>query len=686
MTVLSQQATASGNGLVKQVAGNNTEYHVTQYLGPGRLTPVPVADDELRIADHAYVPAPAAVLPEDEPVARAVRALTGSPDGNGIVVLAGDPGTGRRTTALRVLRKAGVPGKRICDLLPDWDTPRAAQIPHGPGDGYVLDLSDYSSLPKDFYRGLAEYRTGTLRSVVRGPAAVREEPGPEPEEARTLLVILVTHGTWNPAEAPAVPRIEPARPPAPEVARAHLRLLSEERREWLEHEKLAGLLDENTAPRDAARLARIIAGCPGDDPGRAAEQYRNWRSTVTTWFRDNAGQAGLRYRALMVAAALLDGAPAPVVLAAAESLYRMDAQAPPGALLAGQDLQTRLDVIEAQRDGDRILLGKARPGIALGVLDHVWRELPEVRELLLDWMAKISESGGIAVRHLDLIADRLTHLAAGLAGETVLDLALTWIGKGGEQHRRLAAGVLGRLATHPRTGAEVRRRLYDWARNKGTPEELCRAVAEVCAGELGRTYPQVALTRLRLLAGRPDGRAAGAVADAVRALAGSSPARREGMLEVAVRWAEDEDPAVRLSGARVFLALVELPGGDAGAPADDSAGNDRHAVARSLLADLAVPAADGREPPERGLLVRGWRAAFGQEPTADPARRALAAWLDTPDLTDEQALVIPEAVLRGRLHQARLAELVLGGDTETGRARRRELLDRLITAPLPAAA
>ncbi|MBW8796237.1 MAG: hypothetical protein JF597_22325 [Streptomyces sp.] len=225
------------------MAGDYEEHHHTYVRGWEYLSAVGVSEDEISFVEEAYVhdTSDAGVA---QPVQRAVNALR-RPVGQGnIVILVGRSGTGRYTTALRVLRDVGVAGKAIHSLIPDWDRPRTAQVPSTSGHGFILDLSAYRSLPKDFYQGLGDYQ--------------REAAGKD-----AYLVVLVTPETWKPGGLVSVPAVECVGPRADKVARAHVRHMAADRENWLD--ELKNLIGNTTSPEDAARLARIIAGYQGRD-------------------------------------------------------------------------------------------------------------------------------------------------------------------------------------------------------------------------------------------------------------------------------------------------------------------------------------------------------------------------------------------------------------------------------------
>lgn len=648
-----QEAEASDSAVVKQVAGDYEEHHHRYVRGWEYLSAVAFDQDEVRLVASDYVQAKPAAPSGERQVDRAIRLLKRPVGQHNIVVLAGPSDTGRRTTALRVLHEVGVPAEQLLSLVLDWDRPRTEQLPATPHHGFVLDLSGYSSLPADFYQGLAGYQK-------------------EAAAAGSYLVILTTPGTWKPGTLASVPRVEHVPPPALDVAKAHLRQQKPGRLSWLDDgSDLNKLLSPTTSPADAVRLALIIATAADDGQAKAKEEFENWQDHLTDWFKGHDSDEHLRDRALLIAIALLDRLPAEVVMAAADRLFALvKGVLPPGGALAGPDLETRLEITGAKRvkEDDGLSLDQARHGLDEAVLAHVWAQRPHLRSELLCWASEITAPKGIAGKYRARVAAALTRLATGPAGQAVLRIVTEWIASDSAAHRRLASGVLESTATHSGIGVAVRKYLYDAAKQKNLSEALAQTVAEVCAGQLGRTYPRVALTRLRLLAGRSDQRGAEAVAKAVRELA-AQPKLRSLVLGEIVDWAETDDGVMRQAGARAFLALTDLTSPPGETPL-------ALALANELIADKEAGLEDQ-------LFVRGWRAAWRHEPTADEALASLAAWLESAAVPEEHAVDIAVAVLSGRLRDARVSELLVGQSDPAGpgRARRIAVLSRLLPAP-----
>ncbi|MEU7061302.1 hypothetical protein [Streptomyces sp. NPDC046197] len=642
-----QQIEASGQAQVTQVAGDYEEHHHQYVRGWQYLRSASVDDGELDLAEHAFVDPPG---PQGSgQVAQAVSMLSRPYGKSHVLVLCGQAGTGRRTAALHALRKAGVHRKQISWLVLDWDQPRTEQIPHTEGRAFVLDLTDYRDLSEDFYTALADYQK-------------------QAQTADAVLVILADPNGWNPRTLATVPTVHLARPSAALVAEAHLRHLAAGRVDWLTHDSLHDLLAPAAPASDGARLARLIAEAKDDGQSAVGKQFTDWQKHLETWFEEHSAPGDLQERALLIAAALLDGAPAAVVLGAADQLFtQVGGELPRGGALYGRDLDKRLTAIGASyRDDEGISLEEKQRGLSGAALKYVWRQRPQLRPVLLEWASQISAPNKIAVRHLQRIADCLVPLALLPGGSTVLSVARRWIETDRVAHRQLAIHILQTMALHPVAGVAVRKQLYDWAQQKTTSEQMIAAVAAVCAGELGQRYPRVALTRLRLLASRDDDQARDAVADAVRTLV-STPAQRVLVLSEIVEWAESSDSTIRKAGAGTFLALTDITS-DILLPLPANQESTGEAVdASDVLAGQ--------------LFVRGWRAAL-QEPTAaQAAYRHLAAWLDSPKLQDDQVLPLAAQVLRGYLGQEGPSGLLVGSpdSSELGRARRAQLFAQLIS-------
>nr|WP_143657488.1 hypothetical protein [Streptomyces sp. alain-838] len=242
-----QQAEASDNSQVTQVAGDYEEHHHRYVRGWEYLRGIRVDDAEMDLVETAFFDPPG---PNGTgQVEAASDRLTRPYNRTQILVICAEAGAGRRTAALRMLRHAGVPMERILWLVLDWDQPRTEQIPHTEKHGFVLDLTGYRTLPEDFYTGLTDYQK-------------------DAESNSALLIILAEPSTWTPGTLTAAPVISLSRPPARQVATAHLRRLAPAREDWL----------DSAPPGHPAGSCRPGSRCrpprPAHRPGQGERQSR----------------------------------------------------------------------------------------------------------------------------------------------------------------------------------------------------------------------------------------------------------------------------------------------------------------------------------------------------------------------------------------------------------------------------
>ena len=430
-----------------------------------------------------------------------------------VIVLVGDRGTGRRTTAMRLLASALPTGIRIERLSADFDEADAELIPTEGPARYLLDLSAVSfRLPDSFREGLARY---AVTAAERG----------------IYMVAVVSDSAWGDVPltmgggALAVLRHIPA--PAEKVA---IRILESdqstaERVEWLNAEGsvFRGLLHPSSVPADGVRLAAFITAAKDPFDREAADGFRGWENKVKDWF-DSDGPTAIRHRVLQITASFMEGAPLEKVMAARDALLsipELKLGTDPGGPLAGPSARTQCSQAELTVDEDgRVYLDRPRPGVRHALLRHLWKTRPEMKQIAIDWLTKITGPGGPAADRLEAIADVL----AGLADVDGVDLALEqagqWIMHGSPAQARLAVSLVERLAMHPTSSSRARTVLLDNWSTAATRAPRQRAVARICAGKFGLEQPHLALTRLRrVLDSASDAETRAAAIDAVRELA-----------------------------------------------------------------------------------------------------------------------------------------------------------------------
>lgn len=504
------------------------------------------------------------------------------------VALLGQPGCGRRTAGTVLLATLGVIPKSVVLDVEDF----GRQLEIAPGHGYLLDLdedSDQLTIKAGAWIGDLALRLRAMKSC---------------------LVVRAREHSWRALglndNALPITRLTP--PPAISVFRAHLACMTSDSIAdgWARHEQIGGLLRTATLP-DGVRLARIVAETSAaqipteQQLSQVVAEYQNWAAELAEWFRQAAGQAGPYRRALLLAAAALEGAPAATVFAAADRLARIvELPREPGGGLAGPHASELVGQIQAELRPDASIRF-SRPAYGSSVLDHVWSQRPQLRVDLREWLTSIPGSGdegsGLAAQALTRLAIR--NQEPGL----VCVAARKWAAEP-VSCRDLAVRALTDAALSEEIGRDVRRQLYGWARTTSAGEAAHLVVATVCAGALARQYPQIALTRLRHLAVRPNAVVQESVYESLTTLA-SEPTLYSSVVREVARWVSEEEPR-RSAGLRAFLRLA-TPG---------------------ETGQIAILAQIGQH--NGALLGRLWHEALRDEDGVATQAAALASrWLDT---------------------------------------------------------
>ncbi|MYW98004.1 hypothetical protein G3I59_47235 [Amycolatopsis rubida] len=163
------------------------------------------------------------------------------------------------------------------------------------------------------------------------------------------------------------------------------------------------------------------------------QELLQWPDYIITCFgHDNATHWE---RALLWATAALDGASKVVIIAAAQALlkYLKIATSPAQAFVA-VDLSRALKTIDAENTEDRVSITTRRPGAGQAVLNHVYREFPDLREVLLDWLASLPSVPGVGPAYADLVSRRLQALAIEADAAEVLEKAERMLGTDSKNH------------------------------------------------------------------------------------------------------------------------------------------------------------------------------------------------------------------------------------------------------------
>jgi hypothetical protein len=565
---------------VEQVAhtyyGDHYANQITNNYYRDVLAALALDANELRRVRDSYVKTP------ELDVARSAL------ENESAVALIGQPGCGRRTTGIVLLASLGITPKTVMVDPEGFDR----QLDVAPGHGYLLNLDeDHDQL--------------TAKA-----GAWIHDLGVRLRAMNSCLIVRAREHTWRALELSegALRTVRMTPPLAVAVFRSHLASMTSDpiAEVWAQHERVVSTL-ATAIPSDGVRLARIIAEtaavtAPAEQQiEQVMAEYSNWETELAEWFRQTTRPDGGYARALLLAAAALEGAPAATVFGATDRLASLvGLPGEPGGALVGPDATELVRRIHAELHGRSIRF--PRPAYGQSVLDHVWDARPHLQSALRQWLTDIpsprDEGSGRA-------AQTLTGLAIRQREATLVCTAAEQWARNPASGRELAVGALTEAALSEQIGRGVRRQLYEWARSAGAAESTHLAVAAVCSGQLARAYPQIALTRLRHLAVRQNAIVQESVLEGLAGLV-QDPALRRSVLNEIDDWAGRREPR-RSAGLQAFLRLAR--------PDDNG----------------EITILSGTGEPDWDLLAGLWREALRDDRpdgVATAAGATAAGWLD----------------------------------------------------------
>ncbi|MFB4306117.1 hypothetical protein [Actinomadura sp. GTD37] len=460
-----------------------------------------------------------------------------------VVALAGPKGAGVTTTAVAALRELRpelpiIPFSSAETRDTDWSVER----------GYLLRAAD-------------EDDESRLRSCKE---SVRASPG------SCLLMVGTAAEVRRSAEFLQPIIVEP--PAADAVYRRRLDVRGLGGTEWPGWPRAAELL-KNASPGDARRLADLV--WETGDATEAERAYLRWAEQLRAWFAESSG---LRDQTLLIAAAAITPATESRVYGAALSLARHLRINVEGGGLAWCPSGALSELLGADRVDDRLEF--RRYGYASTVLRHVCQDYPLVRTDLLAWLSELPADEAVMLDAA--LQRRVAAVFADLAADNdmpawIFRIARGWADRGNAD---LAYLALAGTCLHPGVGGRVRRQLYEWSTERQTRQTLKLVIVRVCQ-ELGRTYPSIAMTRLKHLAKSGNDQVRAEVADAAADLA---RVHGEEVFKAALGWcgaaagSDSEQDAARLA-ATALRILLDMP---------DGVGPERAAAVLGAVQRLAV--------------------------------------------------------------------------------------------------
>ncbi|MFY1636317.1 hypothetical protein ACN27F_24095 [Solwaraspora sp. WMMB335] len=469
----------------------------------------------------------------------------------GGAVLLASPGTGRYTAALKLLHGTGQP---LREIRPTFDPARReqltiAELPVAAEQAYLLELPEQAHhIQYGFARDLGAY----CHSLARRDS---------------IIAVTAAESTWTQlGSARDGPVLRVGVPDAGQILRQRLRRLRPDLElGWLGCEPQVAELLAGAAPAEAVRLAQLaadvlatgalatgIAAEPTapvtpDSPGgkevvaALVSAYHNWEAELGAWFHQHNEP---RQRAFLIATAALEGAPAPAVLGAAESLDSRLADAEGNNAIQYAGVRELVAAVDACLDGVHTVRFR-RAGYAEAVLDFAISDRADAfsRELWR-WVANLPLRATGTRPSMDRdLAGRAAELVLRTAlrrrtPEIFAQVAPVWSQR--VELRATLVHILGIAALSPELGAAVRQQLYRWAQVRHHPPIMI-TVAEVCGGQFADFYVEQALVRLGHLARHGVADTVTAVLDALGSLWRRPPLRQAVLLRLA-RWLGGDHP------------------------------------------------------------------------------------------------------------------------------------------------
>ncbi|MER8073173.1 hypothetical protein ABTZ59_33450 [Streptomyces sp. NPDC094034] len=612
--------------VVQNVSGNNgTVIGIQNISEIQRLRGTPLPDRWINAKLFAY-------LVRDD-TTKAIDAILTA---HRAAVIHAHAGTGRYTTALHALTSLHTktirqvrrePNEKV-DLggLKDEDT------------GWILDLRD---------------ETETLRT---GFGLHLREVDSHLRETRSFLVVVTHTDVWK-RVADEAPELDHPLTPADSLAvlRAHLSRQEDpvdELEKWLAEPKITQHL-EGEPPGQAVRWAEKIStavtlNSSTEDPKDFAElvdsvvqSVRNWRSRLLDWHTDHTASS---HRTYMLAAAVLDGAPARTVYDAHAALGTALGDKPePTKGQQGPGIIQLTHVIGAELGSDdRIRFLK--PGYAEAVVDYFWVDRPHHVEAFTIWTADQAASlpHDLGTPLADRVSQWVTRYTLAKQSLTILrTITAHWANS--THLKGQAEELLVAAAIDPVTGRLARRRYLQWAKapdttdlthGKQTPIALKRALAAALA-QLGSAYPEHSLKRLSELAAHTnEASVTDAVGDALMDL-WDQENLQEKIRTTLASWFDSAQDHYTAAARRAFLHLAD----------------------RTTPDGTPVLATDGAGTGTWSLT--GWRCAL--DSTATPqVQAAVSTWLNAalahPGLRPAIIETFTEAIHRSDTDHTYLAQ------------------------------
>ncbi|MBN1171500.1 MAG: hypothetical protein JXA67_04950 [Micromonosporaceae bacterium] len=246
------------------------------------------------------------------------------------------------------------------------------------------------------------------------------------------------------------------------------------------------------------------------------------------------------------------------------------------------------------------------------MLDVAWHDFAATRGPIQAWLDVLA---GADRARVQVRAAQVAGVLATFDFETVYGTLIGRWARGNARYRQSAALAMDLAATEDRLAARIRRQVLDW---RDSPNPFLQdTAAKVYGTRIGASMPEDAIRSLRKLAEAGELQGSSSMAMAMAMLYGSgSP---ELVLDELVRWAAEADDCLRQHAVLVLLALAKLAGPKAKGP---------WPPVLPLVAD---------HPERQGALVRLWRHALVGSRMAARSWEPLRRWMVAADAEPDQA-------------------------------------------------
>lgn len=430
-----------------------------------------------------------------------------------VVLLAGAAGIGRHSAALMLLSHWRHRDGELVRLADDTDAEHEGdQQGAGPSPPPLLDAADIEQHSMLLLDLSARSRADVVRlSRELPPFRSRLEH----RQARLVVILPPDVGTVAAGMSEFTPELdfltaELGRPDTTRALGLHLRASGVP---FDPADLVAPDVHKLLSSGAVTRIARLVSliqreAVIGPDGG-----FAQWRDIAVRrlaaeiepvhlpgWISE--GPSGER-RALMLAAAMLEGAPADAVFCATQALLATMAH-PPTDLpeLDRDDLAKRITDLEwVELDADeRVLFREAR--MARAVRNHFWTHRPDLRDKYGQWVDQAMRLDCLPASDRQALALRFGEQS--LRKDRPEELT-RWAWQWSAQEpvlRACAANLLVLGVNDSQHGSLVRRKILEWSKEPELPAKTHALLAQLCGEIMAASHPAQALVRLHHLARR----------------------------------------------------------------------------------------------------------------------------------------------------------------------------------------